>query len=125
MFRKVLRLTFVLAALPVVAATLSATTLNRTTYFAFNQPVRVTGILLPPGDYAFEIANPMTSSNVIRISDRKKVKTYVMALTQPVVRPSTKRLDPVIVFGEASPTSPRAIHAWYPAGVTTGYEFLK
>ena len=92
----------------------------------FNKPVRVTGVLLPPGDYVFEIMNPTTASNVIRIADRKKVKTYVMALTRPVVRPSAKRLDPVIVFGEeASATTPHTIRAWYPAGVTRGYEFLK
>ena|SRR5687768_18574384 len=126
MFRKALRLTCVLSAVSVAAATLSAMPLNRMTYFAFNKPVRVTGVLLPPGNYVFEIANPTTASNVIRISDRKKVKTYVMALTRPIVRPSTKQLDPAIVFGEeASPTNPHTIRAWYPAGVTTGYEFLK
>lgn len=125
MFRKALRLMCVLAAMCVVAATVSATTLNRMTYFAFNKPVRVTGVLLPPGDYVFEIANPTTSSNVIRIADRKKVKTYVSALTRPVFRPSTQRLDAVIVFGESSPTTPPTIRAWYPAGVTTGYEFLR
>ena len=125
MFRKALQVTCVLAALSVVAATLSATTLNRTTYFAFDKPVRVTGVLLPPGDYVFEIANPTTASNVVRIADRKKTKVYVSALTRPTVRPSTQRLDAVIVFGEANRTTPRTIHAWYPAGVTTGYEFLK
>ena len=126
MFLTTLRVTCVLAALSVVATTLSATPLNRMTYFAFNKPVRVTGVLLPPGDYVFEIMNPTTASNVIRIADRKKVKTYVMALTRPVVRPSAKRLDPVIVFGEeASATTPHTIRAWYPAGVTRGYEFLK
>jgi hypothetical protein len=125
MFRRALHVTCVFAALYVVAATLSATTLNRATYFAFNKPVRVTGVLLPPGDYVFEIANPTTASNVVRISDRKKSKVYVSALTRSTVRPSTKQLDPVIVFGEESPTTPRTIHAWYPAGVTTGYEFLK
>ena len=124
MFRKTLRVTCVFAALSIVA-TLSATTLNRTTYFAFNSPVRVTGVLLPPGDYVFEIVNPTTASNVVRIADRKKTKVNVLALTRSIVRPSTKRLDAVIVLGEASPTSPRTIRAWYPAGVTTGYEFLK
>ena len=126
MVRKALHITCLLAALSVVAATLSATTLNRMTYFAFNKPVRVSGVLLPPGNYVFEIANPTTASNVIRIADRKKIKTYVTALTRPIFRPSTKRLDAVIVFGgEASAATPHTIRAWYPAGVTTGYEFLK
>jgi hypothetical protein len=125
MFRRILYVTCVLAALFVVAGTLSATTLNRTTYFAFNNPVRVTGVLLPPGDYVFEIANPSTTANVVRISDRKRTKVYASALTRPILRPSARRLDALIVFGEASRTAPRPIHAWYPAGVTSGHEFLR
>ena len=125
MFRKVLHVACVLAALSLVAATLSATTLNRTTYFAFNKPVSAAGVLLPAGDYVFEIANPTTSSNVVRIADRKHGKLYVSALTRRIVRPSTPRLDSVVVLGEASSTTPRPIHAWYPDGVTTGYEFLR
>jgi hypothetical protein len=125
MFRKILHVACVLAALSVVATTLSATTLNRKTYFAFNKHVRAAGVLLPPGDYVFEIANPSTSSNVVRIADRKNHKVFVSALTRSTIRPSTQGLEPVVVFGEASPTAPRTIRAWYPAGVTTGYEFLK
>ena len=125
MIRKAIHVASVVAALSVVAVTLSATTLNRTTYFAFNQPVRAAGVLLPPGDYVFEIANPTTSSNVVRIADRKNLKLYVSALTRSIVRPSTQPLDAIVVLGEATPTTPRPIRAWYPAGVTRGYEFLK
>lgn len=122
--RRAIHVTCVLAALSVVAGTLSATTLNRTTYFAFNNPVRVTGVLLPPGDYVFEIANPGTTANVVRIRERKGSKVYANALTRGITRPPAKRLDALVIFGEAGPTAPRPIRAWYPAGVTTGYEFL-
>lgn len=124
MLRRALTITCVFAALTVAAATLSATTINRATYFTFNQPVRVTGVLLPAGNYVFEIANPYTSANVVRISDRKKTKTYVIAVTRHIVRRSARQLDAVIVFGEVSARAPRKIQAWFPADVTTGYEFV-
>ena len=124
MFRRTVRVACVIAVLGVTAA-VSAATLNWTTYFTFNKPVRAAGVLLPPGEYVFEITNPATSSDVVRIADRKKAKTYVMAITRRITRPAASRLDAVIVMGEASPTAPRPIRAWYPAGVTTGYEFLK
>ena len=125
MVRRAIFVTGFIAALSVVAATLSATTLNRTTYFVFNKAVHVGGVLLPAGDYAFEIANPNTSANVVKISNRKRSKVYVTALTRPVIRPTAKRLDAVILFGEAGPAEPRPIRVWYPEGVTTGYEFLR
>jgi hypothetical protein len=109
----------------VLAATFTgASTPTRMTYFTFSAPVRVTGILLPAGTYVFEIANPYTSSNVVRVLDRKRSKLYVAALTRPVMRPRATRLDATIVFGEAGPSTPRPIAAWYPQGDTTGREFL-
>jgi hypothetical protein len=110
----------------VLAATFTgATTPTRMTYFTFSAPVRVTGVLLPAGTYVFEVANPYTASNVVRILDRKRSKLYVSALTRVVTRPPARRLDATIVFGEASPRTPRPITAWYPEGETTGRQFLR
>ena len=110
----------------VLAATFTgANTPTRMTYFTFNTPVRVTGVLLPAGTYVFEIANPYTASNVVRIQDRKRSKVYVSALTRVVTRPHARRLDATIVFGEAGPRTPRPITAWYPEGDTTGRQFLR
>jgi hypothetical protein len=125
MIRRTFHLTCVLAVLYVVATTVSAGPFNRTTHFRFNKPIQVAGVVLPAGSYAFEIVNPMTAADVVRISDRKRTRLHVLALTRPVVRPATKGLEAMVVFREASPAAPAPIHAWYPAGVTTGYEFLK
>ena len=72
------------AAAFVLAATFTsaAMTPRRTTYFTFNSPVRLTGVLLPAGTYVFEIANPDTASNVVHVLDRKRSKVYASALTR-------------------------------------------
>ncbi len=125
-FRRAIHLACVIAALTVVAGTgIDATPLNRATYFTFDTPVRLTGVLLPPGAYVFEIVNPHTSANVVRVRDRKQSKVYVTALTSIVTRPAARRLDATIVFSEARSTSPRHISAWYPEGQTTGRQFLR
>ena|SRR5688572_11739340 len=124
--RRAIHLACVVAALTVVAVSgTAATPLNRATYFTFTTPVQLTGVLLPPGAYVFEIANPNTSSNVVRVLDRKRSKVYVTAITLSVTRPVASRLDATVVFAEATASTPRRISAWYPAGDTTGRQFLQ
>lgn len=125
MCRKPFLVTCVLAVLWVAAATLSAVTFDWTTYFTFTKPVKAAGVVLPAGSYVFDITNPHTSADVVRVRDRKRMKQYVLTLTRPVTRPADGRLDASIVFGEGSATVPPPIRAWYPAGETTGREFLK
>lgn len=124
-FRNAVRV--VVAAVCVLAATLTggATPFNRMTYFTFNAPVRVHGVLLPPGVYVFEIANPESDSNVTRVMDRKRSKVYASALTRVVTRPPAGRLDAAIVFGETVTPGPRPVNGWYPDGETSGREFLR
>ncbi len=116
---------FVTAAC-VLAATMTgaATTANRTTYFTFNSPVGLPGVVLPPGSYIFEIANPGSAADVVRVFDRTRSKVYLGALTRRTSRQPSKGLDAAIVFSEANPSVPRRINAWYAAGDTSGHEFL-
>ena len=124
--RRAIHIACVAAAVILVAAGgTTATPLNRASYFTFSTPVRLTDVLLPAGAYVFEIANPATSSNVVRVWDRKRSKVYVTALSSTVTRPAASRLEATIVFAEASPTAPRPITAWYPEGDTTGRQFLR
>ena len=124
-FRNAVRV--VVAAVCVLAATLTgdATPFNRTTYFTFNAPVRLQGVLLPPGEYVFEIANPDTDANVTRVMNRKRSKVYASALSRVVTRPPNGRLDAAIIFGETVASAPRPVNGWYPAGETSGREFLR
>lgn len=101
----------------------TAITAQRTTYFTFSAAVRLMDVELPPGPYVFEIANPYTSANVVRVMDRRRSKVYVTAITRPVTRPSARRLDASIVFREDESGKPRRIAAWYFEGETAGREF--
>ena len=117
----------VVAAVCVLAATLTggATPFNRTTYFTFNAPVRLHGVLLLPGEYVFEIANPGTGADVTRVMDRKRSRVYANALSRVVTRPPNGRLDAAIIFGETVTSGPRPVNGWFPAGETSGREFLR
>ena len=117
----------VVSAVCVMAATSigGATPFNRVTYFTFNAPVRLQGVLLPAGEYIFEIANPNSGADVTRVTDRKRSKVYANALSRVVTRPQDRRLDAVIIFGETVASAPRPVNGWYPAGETSGREFLR
>ena len=102
-----------------------ATPFNRATYFTFNAPVRLHGVLLPAGEYVFEIANPNSGADVTKVTDRKRSKVYANALSRVVTRPPSRQLDAAIIFGETVASAPRPVNGWYPAGETSGREFLR
>jgi hypothetical protein len=113
----------ILSVLAVASIGANPSTWNRTTYFTFNVPVRLPGVLLSPGDYTFELASPNDLS-VVRVLDRNRSKVYFTACTYLVTRPDDKRLEAVITFSEAVSSAPRSINVWYPQGERTGRQFI-
>ena len=97
---------------------------RRTTYFTFDAAVQLPGVTLPAGSYAFEVANPYSSSNVVRVASRDRKKVFVMRITRFVHRPVTGNLKATISFGETPAGTPQLIRAWYPQGETIGREFI-
>jgi hypothetical protein len=96
---------------------------KRTTYFTFNKPVALPGVSLSAGTYIFELADPNQDMNLVRVLSRDRNKVYLTAFTQPVERPRSNKMDAAILLGEASPTNPPPIKAWYPHGERTGHLF--
>lgn len=127
MFRK-LALTFVVVALAGTAGQRQAgawTNVSKTMYLTFSGPVRLPGVTLNAGTYIFEIANPMSTSDVVVVRGRERQKTYFVGLTRPIVRPSGARAaNTLVTFGEAVRGEAQPITAWYPTGEQTGREFL-
>ena len=123
-FRNAVRV--VVAAVCVLAATLTggASTFNRMTYFTFNAPVRVHGVLLPPGDYVFEIANPSQSHDVVRVLNRETHQSVYVGFTRSVERPLTMSSEQAVTFNEAAAGTPMPLRAWYPIGFNEGHEFI-
>jgi hypothetical protein len=111
-----------LGVLAASAATLSAT-MTRTTYFTFSGPVRLPGVVLPAGTYAFDRLSPLDPM-VVRVMDRSHSKLYLITLTRGVHRQADGNLDTTIMLGEAPKGAARPINVWFPAGLTLGHEFI-
>ena len=102
----------------------NASTFNKTTILKFSGAVALPGVTLEPGEYIFELANPSTGRNVVRVIDRARTKLHLMALTQHVVRPASAGRDATVTFGEARRGTPPPIKAWYPQGDSVGHAFI-
>jgi hypothetical protein len=101
----------------------SATTSRKTTYFKFSRAVALPGVVLDAGEYVFELANPDTSRNVVRVQNRARSKTYLTAMTLPVRRQASGDAA-TVTLGEARRGSAPPIKAWFPLGESTGYQFI-
>jgi hypothetical protein len=97
---------------------------SRTTYFTFRNTVLLPGVALPAGTYIFEIANPNSDANVVRVLSLDRSKLYAMRLTQMVYRPQTSNMKATILLGEAPAGSPRAVTSWFPDRESTGRAFI-
>ncbi len=64
---------------------------KRTTYLTFSQPVGLPGVTLPAGTYLFEVADPLVSADIIRVSNRKRTMVYFTAWTDRVERRAGER----------------------------------
>ena len=111
-----------LGVLAASAATLSAT-MTRTTYFTFSGPVRLPGIVLPAGTYAFDRPLPFDPM-VVRVMDRSHSKLYLIAITRGTHRRADGNLKTAVTLGEAPKGQVQPINAWFPEGLTLGNEFI-
>ncbi len=97
---------------------------NRLTYFTFGRSVSLPGVTLPAGTYAFEVANPDSSGNIVLVRDRSRVRTYYTGLTHRTPRPANWSEQRQVVFGEAARGEVAPIVAWYPLDNAMGHEFI-
>jgi hypothetical protein len=115
------------AVLLFVAATASTgawANAEKTTYLTFNHPVALPGAQLAPGTYIFELATPLTSASIVRVSSRDRSKVYLMAYTRSIDRPAGLPADHLVSFGEAPRGEAPPIRSWFPQGANQGHEFI-
>jgi hypothetical protein len=106
-----------------VATSVSAVTFNKTMYVQFSGNVALPGVVLPKGEYLFELVDPMTSRSVVRVQNRQRSQLFLQAITRRVQRrPGIKA--GTLALGEAASGTPRRILAWYPEDDSLGYEFI-
>ena len=122
--RNTLRTVFGVVLLGVMAApAITAVNMNNTTSLTFRAPVELAGVVLPAGTYIFEVANPDSGANVVRVLSRNRSRVHVLKITMPTYRESTSDMRTLIKLGEAPAGKPPAIRAWFPANETRGHQF--
>ena len=104
-----------------VGATANA---SKTTYFTFSRAVQLPGVTLPRGTYIFEIVNPYSDSNVVRVMSTDRTKLFALKLTLPVHRQLTSHMKASIQLGEAPSGNPPVVKSWFPEGETRGRAFI-
>jgi hypothetical protein len=97
---------------------------HRTTYLTFSQPVRLPGVSLGSGTYIFEIANPGTSADVVRVLSRDRSKAYFMGFTRAVARPSGLSRSQVVSLAESAAGTAPPVTVWWPENESTGRQFV-
>jgi hypothetical protein len=98
--------------------------MHRQTALTFNRAVSLPGVTLGPGTYVFELANPESGSNIVRVRNREDYRqVYYTGFTHMVERPNSLGGRPVLL-GEAIPGKAVPILAWYPQGDRMGRQFI-
>jgi hypothetical protein len=124
--RKLATAAFGVAIVAVLAAvsTQAWTSPEHTTYVKFSRSVALPGVELTAGTYIFELADPSSNKSLVRVMSRDRRKVYTQQFTLSVQRPASVMDNHGITFAEAAAGEAPPIKAWYPAGESTGHEFI-
>jgi hypothetical protein len=91
---------------------------------AFGAPVALPGVVLPAGEYRFEVVPTAASVGIVRVTRARDHQAYYMGFTNEVPRPRNLDRKHPIVLGEAKVGAPRPITAWFPVEGGQGREFI-
>jgi hypothetical protein len=92
-------------------------------YLTFSSPFALPGVSLPAGTYVFDVLDTDTN-NVVRVTSRDGLRTYLTAFTVTVQRPNGLPLAGQIVFNEVPAGTTPPIKAWFPIGQKIGHQFV-
>jgi hypothetical protein len=97
---------------------------DRLTYFTFSAPVRIPGVILPAGTYAFELVNPGTSRSVLHVTSRNGRKNYGQFFFLRDFYRNDATSTPALVFLETPVGTAPAVRGWFFPTERHGYEFV-
>ena len=97
--------------------------LPHTNYLTFTAPFALPGVSLPAGTYVFDVV-ATGSNNVVRVTSRDGLRTYLTTFTVNVQRPKGLPVNRQIVFNEVPAGTTPPVKAWYPVGQTIGHQFV-
>jgi len=94
-----------------------------TNYLTFTAPFALPGVSLPAGTYVFDVV-ATGSNNVVRVTSRDGLRTYLTTFTVNVQRPKGLPVNRQIVFNEVPAGTTPPVKAWFPVGQTIGHQFV-
>ena len=97
---------------------------HKTAYLTFSQPLSLPGVALGSGTYVFEIANPASGADVVRVMSRDRSISYFMGFTRAVSRPATLPRNQMVSLGESAAGVASPITVWWPEHDSTGRQFI-
>lgn len=124
MIKTITRVGLVLSLLVSIAATTvqAGQSNDNKTVLTFNQPVEVSGYVLPAGKYTFQLADSLTDRHIVLIFDaNSNLVATVMAIPNYRFRTSD---DAVVKFGDLPVGSPDVVRAWFYPGASIREEFV-
>jgi hypothetical protein len=97
---------------------------HKTMYLTFSKPVQLPGVALGAGTYIFEIANPNTSADIVRVLSRDRSMSYFMGFTRAVERPHELPRNQAVSLAESAAGAPPPVTVWWPQNESTGRQFI-
>jgi hypothetical protein len=96
------------------------------TILTVSEPMRLPGMTLPAGKYRFEIADPVMSTHVVRISneDGTKVIGTFPTIAATMATRGLRDTDTLILWNERPAGQPQALREWYYPQRASGEEFI-
>jgi hypothetical protein len=106
----------------VLAVPTHAVTAGHSSKVTFSAPVALPGVTLSPGSYIFELAAPITRTDIVTVTNEQRSVVYYTGFTREIARP--RGGSDTIRLSEPAPGSVPLILEWFPNGDTTGHRFL-
>jgi len=106
-----------------VSSNAKADTWNKATKVTFPEPVEVSGTVLQPGAYWFQLMDSPSNRHIVQIwnADRTGLITTILAIPNYRLRPTG---DTIVKFDERPTGTPEAVKAWFYPGDNFGQEFV-
>jgi hypothetical protein len=79
------------------------------------------GVILPPGDYTFEVHH--SEGSLVRVRAGRSDRVVFAGYARVTERPRGLKTNKSIIFGQSGAGQPLPIVGWFPRDRVVGYEF--
>jgi hypothetical protein len=87
----------------------------------FETDTLLPGVMLPPGDYTFEVSH--SEGSLVRVRAGRSDRVVFAGYARVTERPRGLKANKSIIFGQAGKGQPLPILGWFPRDRAVGYEF--